>query len=423
MPDQPAPNVANGCGAEFSVVYQAPEEFGRYNPAQGFKVADTGRGDLNLRVFGYVRYLNQQATDETYTNAFGTMSEVQQRQDLQLNKAQVYFFGWLLSPKLRYVTYVWTSNTSLGQTSQVVVAGNFSYRFGDHLNLGAGINALPGVRTTDGSFPYWLSVDTRHIADEYFRPSHTTGIFADGQVVPRLDYRVMWGNNLSQFGIDAGQLDGGMDTVAAALAWTPTGDFGGSTFGDFDERDTLATRVAMHYTFSNESRQGQPDTEAFDNVQLRVSDGSIIFAPNLFAPDLQIEEAAYKMLAADAGFKFEGFSLDFEYYRRRLDHFTVRGSGVLPFDALTDNGFQVQGSAMVLPNQLQVYAGASKIYGEYGDPRDFRAGATIFPWKNQVVRWNFEIINVDRSPVGALSLPYAVGSTGTIVHSNFMLWF
>jgi hypothetical protein len=56
----------------------------------------------------------------------------------------------ILSPKLRYVAYVWRSNTSLGELSLVVVAGNLTYTFNPHVTIGAGINALPGVRTTEG---------------------------------------------------------------------------------------------------------------------------------------------------------------------------------------------------------------------------------------------------------------------------------
>jgi hypothetical protein len=62
---------------------------------------------------------------------------VQQREDLQLNKVQITTFGWILSPKLRYVAYVWSSNTSLGQLSQVVVAGNLTYPFNPHFTVGA----------------------------------------------------------------------------------------------------------------------------------------------------------------------------------------------------------------------------------------------------------------------------------------------
>jgi hypothetical protein len=415
--------VSDGCAAEFSVAVGAPGTFGRYTPMSGLTVADTDHGALTIRLFTYLRYLNQQGTDSSYTDAFGNTRSIQQRQDLQLNKMQVYFHGWLMDPRFRYLAYVWTSNTSLGQSSQVVVAGNLTFRFSDAFTFGGGVNGLPGTRSTEGTFPFWLATDTRLVADEFFRPSYTTGVWAQGTIARGLTYSAMLGNNLSQFAIDAGQLDPGLDTFSGVVTWMPTtGEFGRG-FGDFEPHSEVATRVAAHYTRSDETRQGQPNNDAFDNVQIRVSDGSVIFAPGLFAPDVQIEEATYQLFTLDAGVKYKGLSFDVEHFRRFVDNFAVRGTGTLPMAALRDTGFQVQASAMLRPSQLQIYAGASKVFGEYGDPGDFRAGFNYFPWKNQVVKWNVEYIQLKRSPVGALSLPYAVGSNGAVFHSNFMIWF
>jgi hypothetical protein len=416
--------VSEGCSADFSLDSPKPKRFGMYTPAQGFKVADTEHGDLSIRVFTYVRYINQKELEETYTNAFGRVLPVQQRQDLQLNKAQVYFFGWLLSPKFRYLAYVWTSNTSQGLSAQVVVAGNLSYRFNEHVTVSGGIGGLPGTRSTSGSFPYWLSVDARQIGDEFFRPSYTTGVWAEGAIAKGLRYTAMLGNNLSQLGVDAGQLDNGLNTFSGRVIWNPTtGEFGKQgRFGDYDEHDALATQFGVHYTRSVENRQGQPTTDSFENVQIRVSDGSVIFAPALFAPGVQIEEATYRMYALEAGAKYKGYALEAEYFRRRIDEFVVPGTGVLPFDELNDDGFQLQASAMLRPRTLQVYAGGSKVFGEYGDPWDARAGVNWHPWHNDVVRWNFEYIHLRRSPVGGLSLPYPVGGDGSIFHTSFVLW-
>jgi hypothetical protein len=417
--------VSEGCGGEFALGPTKPESSGTYTPGRGFKIVETEHGDVNFRLFGYVRYLNQMRLDDTYTDSFGVTKEVQQRQDFQLNKAQVNFFGWILSRELRYLAYVWTSNASLGQATQVVVGGNFNYTVNKHLTVGFGISSLPGVRSTEGNFPYWLGVDARHIGDEFFRPSYTTGVWVRGAVVDRLDYNLMIGNNLSQFGIDAGQLSNDLGTYSAALVWMPTtGEFGASGgFGDYEDHDEAATRFGLHFTRSDEDRQSQPDTEGYDNVQLRVSDGNIIFAADLFGPGIQIDEATYQMVSVDAGLKYRGFSVEGEYYWRVLDRFIGPGTAELSFDALHDHGFQLQASMMLLKETLQLYAGGSIVFGEYGDPWDLRLGVNWFPWHNQVVRWNFEALELDRSPVGALSLPYPVGGTGTVFHTNFMVWF
>ncbi|HLE68585.1 MAG TPA: hypothetical protein VJH87_02795 [Vicinamibacteria bacterium] len=103
----------------------------------------------------------------------------------------------------------------------------------------------------------------------------------------------------------------------------------------------------------------------------------------------------------------------------------IRGRGTedLPFEELNDTGFQLQGSAMLLPKSVQLYLGGPKVFGEYGDPWDFRLGGNWYPWKNTVVRMNAEYLQLNRSPVGALSLPYTVGGNGPVFQSNFMVYF
>ena len=397
----------------------------KYVPGTGLKIIETDGGSASLGIFSYIRYLNQKGLDSTYTNSFGKTSSIKRRQDMQLNKVNIKFFGWIMDPKFRYLFYVWTSNTSLGQVSQVVVAGNLQYGINKYINVGAGINSLPGTWSTSGNFPYWLPVDNRLIADEFFRPSYTTGIWANGNISDRIKYNIMAGNNLSQFGVDAGQLDNGLRTFSGMLSWFPTtGEFGkNNAFGDFDDHQKPATLLGGHFTYSEENKESQPNSDQFENVQLRLSDGSIVFTPDLFGPGITINDAVYKMASADIGFKYKGFALEGEYYWRWLSNFTGAGTDSLGFKLLTDNGFQVMASYMILEKKLQAYATLSQVFGKYGDPWDARFGLNIFPWKTQAFRWNLEYIQVYRSPVGALSLPYPVGGTGGIFNTDFMVNF
>jgi hypothetical protein len=396
-----------------------------YTPNSGFRLVTTDMGEVNFRIFSYIRYLNQLGLDTSYTDSFGDTKSIDRRQDVQLNKVNISFMGWLMDPKFRYLFYVWTNNTAQGQTAQVVVAGNLTYTFSKHLTLGGGVNSLPGVRSTEGNFPFWLTVDNRTISDEFFRPSYTMGFWATGAIVDGLRYNVMLGNNLSQLGVDAGQLDDNFSTFSGALTWFPTtGEYGKrAQFGDFDSHDEVATRLGVHFTRSPEDRQGVPSSEAFENVTIRLSDGSVIFAPNLFGNGIQIYNATYHMSSFDAGIKYKGFSLEGEYYVRWVNDISGRGTENLSFTELKDNGFQLMASSMVLPKMMQLYAICGKVFGEYGDPWEVRGGLNLFPWENQVVRCNLEYIHTYKSPVGGLSLPYQVGGTGDIVHFNFMVDF
>ncbi len=405
-----------------SIIDAAPQrKWGTYTPNQGFTLASTDHGDINLSIYTYVRYLNQLGLDPSYTDAFGNIKNVQQRQDFQIQKLQMKFLGWLMSQKFRYFLYAWTSNASQGLGAQVVLAGNLNYSFNKHFNLAGGITSLPGTRSVEGNFPFWLGVDTRLIADEFFRPSYTSGIWARGEIVNHLKYQIMLGNNLSTLGVSAAQLDNGLNTVASALIWTPTSGEFGAGFGDFEHHEGLAARLAAHFTRSDETKQSQPNSDQFENTQLRLEDGSVIFTPNLFGQGIAITDATYKMAAFDVGLKYKGYSLDGEYFLRWLDHFHGDGTAGLP--AIFSHGFQLQTSAMVLPKTFQVYLGGSTLYGKYGNPWDFRAGMNVFPFRNKVVRWNTEILYLHKSPVGYTSVPFALGGTGAVFHTNMELAF
>jgi hypothetical protein len=396
-----------------------------YRMMMGHRVAKSKYGEINIRPYVYFRYLNQLGYDASYTDGFGKTQTVDRRQDIQLNKVSIYFTGWAFDPKLTYNLYMWTCNSSQGQGAQVVVGGNLSYTFSKYLKITGGIMSLPGVRSTEGNYPFWLSVDNRLIADEYMRPSYTSGIQARGEIAKKLSYTVMLGNNMSTLGVDAGQMDAKLNTFSAGLIYLPTtGEYGmfNGSYGDYDMHQKLSTRVGIHYTHSTETRQGQPNTDGFENTTLRVSDGSSIFTPSLFAPGSQIDEARDMMVSFDAGAKLKGFALEGEYYWRKIDKFKTIGNPI-PLDKLNDNGFQLLASAMVFPKKLQVYSTYSVIFGQYGDPTETRVGLNFFPFKTISARVNAQAIFMNRCPVGGLAYPYAVGANGVGFNLDFELNF
>ena len=397
--------------------------WGRYEGGKGIVLARSDSAEVDFSVFTYVRYLNQTALEDTYTDAFDRTKTLDLRNDLQLQKVTLNFKGWLFDPDFRYLFYTWTSNTSQGQDAQVVVAGNLSYHFNDAFSLAGGIGALPSTQSTNYTFPNWLRVDNRTIADEFFRGSYTSGIWAWGRLPHELAYRVMLGNNLSQLGVDAGELDSSFNTVSGALWWMPTtGEYGPAQgLGDFEHHDDLATLFSLHFTRSREDAQNQPGVNDFENSQIRLSDGTLIFQADPFGTGTQIDKATYQMAAVSAGMKYRGWSLDGEYYWRWVDDF--KASGPMPFDEMYDHGFQLQGSAMVLPQSLQAYLSGSRIFGEYGDPWDLAAGVNWFPMKRRELRVNVQGLYLQDSPVGYASVPFIVGGNGWVFTTDVMLNF
>lgn len=400
---------------------EQPKTWGTYTPNLGYKVANTELGDMSISIYSYVRYLNQKNLASTYTNYFGLTSALQRRQDVQINKVQIKFLGWMLNPKLRYFLYAWTSNATQGGAAQVVLAGNVNYTFNRHFNLAAGITSLPGTRTVEGNFPFWLGVDTRLITDEFFRPSYTSGIWARGDITKTLRYQAMVGNNLSTLGVSAAQLDNLFNTVSTALVWEPTtGEFG-LGFGDFENHQKLATRFGGHYTTSTETAQEQPNQDSFENTQIRLSDGTVIFTPSLFGPGIRVNSLRYQMLSIDGGFKYHGWAFESEGFWRWLNDF--EGPGTSAIKPRYDTGYQFQLSMMPIQKTLQLYSGGSHIFGQYGNPYDARIGMNWFPYKNRVLRWNTEALYLFRSPVGYTSVPFALGGKGMVFHTTLELAF
>lgn len=400
-----------------------PAKWGGFEPGKGLVLMRSDVGEVDLGLVSYLRYLNQQNLDKSYTDAFGRVKTITPRQDFQLAKVQITFRGWLFDPRFGYNAYVWTSQTSQGLGAQVVAAGNLNYTFSDALKVYFGIHSLPSTRSTNRTFPYWLRNDNRPIADEFFRGSYTQGIWAEGKIAKGLDYRVMVANNLSALGVNAGQLDAKINTYSGALTWMPTtGEFGPAAgFGDFEHHDEVATLLSAHYTRSTEDPQSQPNTEGIENTQLRLSDGTLLFAFDAFNTPGRITEARYQMMALNAGVKYKGYSLELEYYARWLDNFKV--DGVIPVTHLYDTGVQVQASAMIIPKTLQFYVSASKIFGEYGNPYDVAVGINYFPFQRRDLRLNVMGLYVDRSPVGYTAYPVPVGADGFTFLSDFSLAF
>src|SRR5436190_1568909 len=208
----------------------SPGVFGEFNPGRGFTVAKGPYGMLNFSGYLAARYLNQLPPDQTATDHLGRRIAVDPRQDFQLHRVMLFSQGWLFTPKFQYGTFVWT----VQDTNQVAVGGALSYNFNKYVLIGLGWNAYPGTQSLQGSHPYWESYD-RVMADEFFRPFFSQGLYGQGIIFPRLEYRWMVGNNNSNLDTPATKIDRKL-SAGGALTWLPTtGEFGPrGAFGDYE---------------------------------------------------------------------------------------------------------------------------------------------------------------------------------------------
>ena len=96
-------------------------------------------------------------------------------------------------------------------------------------------------------------------------------------------YQVMFGNNMSTLGVSAAQLDNHSIPSLPRSFGRHKGEFG-IGFGDFDPPEALHLASARHFTHSTETKQSQPNSENFENTQIRLSDGTVVFTPTSSVP-------------------------------------------------------------------------------------------------------------------------------------------
>jgi hypothetical protein len=148
------------------------------------------------------RYLNTLATNDTFTDHLGNVRQVNHRNDLTVNREMFTLTGYIFDKRLRYNILTWTS----AATTQVVVSGNVAWQFNKAFTLTAGYWSVPGTRSLVFTFPYFTQPE-RSLADNFFRPGFTQGVWATGEPVKGLNYEFFVGNGLNTLTISSAKID------------------------------------------------------------------------------------------------------------------------------------------------------------------------------------------------------------------------
>lgn len=284
---------------------------------------------------------------------------------------------------------------------------------------------MPGTRSMLGSHPLWLAHD-RVLADEYFRPGFTGGLWVDGKIVDDLYYKVMVGNNIRSLGVSASELTRSM-APSASLWWMPTtGEFGPQGgFGDWEWHEQLATRFGISGTFSREDRAAQINQRGPDTTQIRLGDSLLLLETDALAPGITVKRANYGLLAADAGFRYKGMFLQIEAYRRWLNSFNANGP--LPVDEIIDHGFYVQAAFFPIKKKLELYAATSWVFADedagYDTSFEYLIGANWYPFDTRNARLNAQSIFVEDSPVSSSFGFYQGGLDGVSLSIGASVFF
>ena len=425
-PDPNAPPAATDSGAASGqTASTAAPQTSTERYRDGMVIWETGSGAsvpflLKFNINTQLRYLNTQDSDETYTDHLGASRDVHTRNDITVNRAMFILGGYVFDQRARYSFTVWTS----AGAASIVVASNIGWQFNKALTLTAGYTGVPGSRSLVNTFPFFTSTD-RSMADNFFRPGFTQGVWANGELGKGLNYLTFVGNGLNTLSISANKIDTHL-ALSGSVWWEPSGAYGEpgksrNMHDDYFTAKKVRVRIGTAFTRSREDRFSNLDQSSPENTSMYNSDGVLTFSTGAFAPGVTVEQATYKMWAVDFGVKRKGLAINGQLFFRWITNFAA--DGPLPLDSTYDRGFELSASYFVVPRKIAVYGRGSKVYGQFNDSYEYAGG----------VKWHFlptermwltgEVMRVHKAPYSGTFTPYTSGLTGWVPMIQAILAF
>ncbi|HKO45293.1 MAG TPA: hypothetical protein VJU84_18615 [Pyrinomonadaceae bacterium] len=356
-----------------------------------------------------VRYLNTLSSNDTFTDHLGNVREVHRRNDITVNRSMFILGGYVFDKRLRYSLTVWTS----AGAASIVVAGNIGWQFNKALTITGGYTGVPGSRSLVNTFPFFTSSD-RSMADNFFRPGFTQGIWANGEPVKNLYYLAFVGNGLNTLNISANKIDTNL-LFSGSVWWEPLGAYAEpgkarNMYDDYFASKKVRVRIGTAFTRSREDRFSNLDQSSPENTSIYNSDGVLAFSTGAFAPGVTLEKATYKMWAVDGGLKWNGLAINAQYFSRWLNDFEA--DGPMPLASTFDNGYELAVSQFVIRKKLMIYGRGSQVFGQFRDSWEFAGGVKWHPLPTERFWVNGELMKVNRAPYSGAFTPYSAGMTG-----------
>jgi hypothetical protein len=356
-----------------------------------------------------IRFLNTLDSPDSFTDHLGNLREVHRRNDITVNRSMFTLTGYMFSKNLQYSLTVWTS----AGAASIVVAGNIGWRFNKRLTLTGGYTGVPGSRSLVNTFPFFQPTD-RSMADNFFRPGFTQGVWANGELFKNFNYLVFVGNGLNTLSISANKIDTSLLT-AGSVWWEPLGAYSEAgksrqMYDDYFASRKVRIRLGSSFTRSREDRFSNIDQSSPDNTSIYNSDGVLAFSTGAFAPGVTVQKATYRMWAIDGGLKYNGFSVNGQYYLRWLNDFEA--DGPLPLTSTFDHGFELSAGKFLIPKKLVLYARGSKVFGQFANPYEYAGGFKWYFLPTERVWMTGELMRVKGAPYSGAFTPYTAGMSG-----------
>jgi hypothetical protein len=368
-------------------------------------------GYMQLRWFEFARSATQ------WTDAVGQVRPINNINTFNLNRYLINFTGHVVDERLIY-NFALFGTSDIGITFGVVPIGMAGWKFSDAAIVGMGVTPVPGTREWIGAAPWTMGVD-RSMANTFFRPGFSPGVLATGALAENtLHYEAGIWNAID--GGTAGVLRRGTSMAFAGNTWwEPWGPFG-IGMGDMEHHERPAIRLGTSGVYAPTYARIIPDLNP-ENTIVRLSDGTPLATPGVLGAGTRVDSFLYNLATVDAGLKYQGWAINFEYYFRLLDNF--KGTG--PFDraGIFDQGGMAYLSWCFVPRTYEVYARSSVVTGPFGTGQEYGGGLNAYIRRSRQARLTLEALHMNRNPANNILYPYRAGYTGTAIQTQLVVAF
>ncbi|TWU06278.1 Phosphate-selective porin O and P [Stieleria varia] len=388
-----------------------------YNRGWRIEPFDRQEHPFDLRANGWIQFRHHEFSrqSESWTDNAGVTRPIRNRNAFDIERARLTLSGHAIDPRLSYFVQL-DGDTDGGDTVDFFdywwawqLTDQFQIQMGKR-KVSASRQWLLGARLT-------RFID-RPMANDFFRPDRTVGIWGIGQFAKHGHYELMVGNGYRTANLPNSVTDTRF-TFAATSYVDPNGDFGGQIV-DFDGTTSPLWRLGHSLVYSPQAgnESGIPLDEA---DFLRLSDGTRLTQTGALAAGTTVSDFDLWFYGVDMSWKYRGWSATSEVFLRWIDDITA--DGVLPQTNLFQHGFYAEGGRFIIPKTLDLNLRYSQVAGDFGTASEIASGFNWYPLAKSTIKCSFDATYLDGSPLQNTTSDILVGDDGVLFRSQFQAEF
>lgn len=369
--------------------------------------------ELRTNLRSQFRVVNFSRDAKAWTDSAGVERSIEDRRNFDIERLRLIFSGHAFTKELKYLVQLDGDSDSRHAVS--IIDGWAAWHFSDAFELQFGKRKVPGTRNWMlGAFDTRLA--DRPFANEFFRPSRTTGIWAVGDPTDSSHYEFMLGQGFNTEGLTPAETGNNFSSGGTAW-WDVIGEYGPARPMDFEFHEELAVRIGSSWVYSIE---GVPGRQLEEADFLRLTDGTRLTDPNALAPGARVESFTVALLALDAAFKYRGWSANAEYFWRSVND--VKANLPVPDVGLQHGGY-LEGGYFVLPGELELNSQLAFVTSRFGASTSYATGFSYYPRKSPYLKLTLDATLIDGSPVNSTGSDILVGDDGVLIRAQCQVLF